>query len=226
MGDLVPEVANFARLRLCKADDKPCGDGPQKRAPKRRLLSPLIQLLHSVEYIHPIRLLAEEGHRGRATAEVELVVKVLLHSTHHDDGSHGLVLLRAGAEIGHDPVTQFLVHDVLFKQKAHGIGHFAEIGGVTTTTAGDFELLLALVSDEFTAELLRVFVDVQAQLYEDGEPDIIGSNDKMVVLVVGVDSGVDEAIALGADGVIEIVCLERRLEKLLAVGVLLVAGTL
>jgi len=71
-----------------------------------------------------------------------------------------------------------------------------------------------------------VVVDVQAQLNEDGEPDIVGSNDKMVVLVVGVDSGIDEAIALGADGVIKIICLERRLKKLLAVGVLLVARTL
>jgi len=41
-----------------------------------------------------------------------------------------------------------------------------------------------------------VRVDVEAELGEDGEPDVVGPEDEVVVLVVGGEGGVDEAVAV------------------------------
>ncbi len=43
-------------------------------------------------------------------------------------------------------------------------------------------------------------VDVEAELREDGEPDVVGAEAEVVVLVVGHDGGVDEAVGGGVDG--------------------------
>ena len=40
-------------------------------------------------------------------------------------------------------------------------------------------------------------IDVTAELGEDGEPDVFGAEDEVVVLVVGVDGGFDEAAGGG-----------------------------
>jgi len=45
-----------------------------------------------------------------------------------------------------------------------------------------------------------VGVDVGAELGEDGEPDVFGADDEVVVLVVGFDAGVEEAVFGGEGG--------------------------
>ena len=42
--------------------------------------------------------------------------------------------------------------------------------------------------------------DVTAELGEDGEPDVFGADDEVVVLVVGVDGAFDEAVGGGVEG--------------------------
>jgi len=46
-----------------------------------------------------------------------------------------------------------------------------------------------------------VGVDVEAELREDGEPDVVGADAEVLVLVAGHDGGVDEAVGGGVDGV-------------------------
>lgn len=42
-------------------------------------------------------------------------------------------------------------------------------------------------------------IDVTAELGEDGKPDVFGAEDEVVVLVVGVDGGFDEAVGGGVE---------------------------
>jgi len=51
--------------------------------------------------------------------------------------------------------------------------------------------------DEQRAKLLGVCVDVEADLREDGEPNVFGANTEVVMLVIGHDGGVDEAVGGG-----------------------------
>jgi hypothetical protein len=53
------------------------------------------------------------------------------------------------------------------------------------------------VRNEACAQELRVGVDEEVELAEDGEPDVVGTDDQRVVLVVCGDYRVDEAVVVG-----------------------------
>lgn len=55
--------------------------------------------------------------------------------------------------------------------------------------------------DKETPKLFSVCIDEEAHLCEDGEPDILGAEDEVVVAAVGMVSGPDEAVG-GGRGVI------------------------
>ena len=56
------------------------------------------------------------------------------------------------------------------------------------------------MGDEHGSEFFGVRVDVEVQLGKDGEPDIFRADLQVVVLVVGLDGTIDEAIGRGVDG--------------------------
>lgn len=54
--------------------------------------------------------------------------------------------------------------------------------------------------------MLRVFsVDEEGELSDDGEPDVVGSDDEVVVIVVSLDDGVNEAVGAGVKNWREVV---------------------
>lgn len=103
---------------------------------------------------------------------------------------------RRGAEVRDQPVAQVGVDDVLLDLLAHLRRHAAKVNGIARARGRHDELLAAVVRDEQVAQLLGVRVDVQVELGEDGEPDVVGPEDEVVVLVVGGEGGVDEAVAV------------------------------
>jgi hypothetical protein len=63
----------------------------------------------------------------------------------------------------------------------------------------DFEFLLTRMRYKERADFFGMAVDEEAKLSEDREPNVLGENSQVVVVTVGADGGVDEAIDRGVD---------------------------
>ncbi len=77
------------------------------------------------------------------------------------------------------------------------------------------------MGDEFVAQLLRMGIYIAAELSQDGEPHIFRTDDEVMMLVVGLDGALDEAIGgsieSGMCGLVVEVGVERSLEKLFTI---------
>lgn len=51
--------------------------------------------------------------------------------------------------------------------------------------------------NEVGTQELRVGIDEEMELTQDGEPHIVGTNDQCVVVVVGLDYRIDETVSVG-----------------------------
>ena len=69
-------------------------------------------------------------------------------------------------------------------------------------------------------------VDVEAELVEDGEPDVFGADGEVVVAAVGGVEGVDEAVAVGGDMAVGEGVGEGALDDLFALLAIVAAGVL
>ena len=78
---------------------------------------------------------------------------------------------------------------------AHSMGQVTEVDCVPGTGRHNGELLFAFKGDKLPSKVLCVGVDVEAELGEDGKPDIFWSEDEMAVLRVRPGSRTDEAIS-------------------------------
>lgn len=60
--------------------------------------------------------------------------------------------------------------------------------------AADLEILLSLVRDEHISKRFGIFVDIDVELGQDAEPDVFRSDFEVLMLIVGLNYGVDEAV--------------------------------
>ena len=74
----------------------------------------------------------------------------------------------------------------------------------------NLELLLALMRNEGSSQLLRMRIDEGAQLRQNGQPNVFGSDLEMTVLAVSLERRVDEPIVSWLEGRTRAV-LERAL---------------
>jgi hypothetical protein len=83
------------------------------------------------------------------------------------------------------------------------LGNNANVDGFDGTRAGIHdEFSLAFMGNEDGAESLGVSIDKEAELSEDGEPDIVGAEPEVQVLLPGAYDGVSEAILVDYDRVV------------------------
>ena len=80
---------------------------------------------------------------------------------------------------------------------ANLLGELRSVVGIRAIKAYNFELFLSFVGNEAVTESLRTSVDIQVELRENREPDIVGADEEVLVLIVGACAGVDKAVICG-----------------------------
>ena len=79
-----------------------------------------------------------------------------------------------------------------------------EIGPINSKSSAmvvdNLEFLFSLVRNEGSSQLLRVRIDEGAQLRQNGQPNVFGSDLEMTVLAVSLERRVDESIVSWLEG--------------------------
>ena len=63
----------------------------------------------------------------------------------------------------------------------------------------DYKFFLSFMGNENVAKSFRISVDKEAELGQDGEPDVVRTDNERVMLVVCLYNGVDESVPLWND---------------------------
>jgi len=90
-------------------------------------------------------------------------------------------------------VTKVGIDDILLDQATHLFRHGAKVDSITGPYRRHLQGFLALVSDEEVTKRFSVRVDEEVELREDGHPNVVWTDYEMMVSVVGIYSGSNEA---------------------------------
>jgi hypothetical protein len=127
---------------------------------------------------------------------------------HHGGG--GAVMLRCCGELWYEGGGNIWVLEILLLHISQLLGISDNVDGFDGIRTGILDVLSpAFMGDEDGADCLGVSIDKEAELGEDGEPDVVGAQPEVQVLLPGAYDGVGEAIFVWYDRVVTIWKTER-----------------
>ena len=104
------------------------------------------------------------------------------------------VLLTRRREGRHDPCTKLWINYALLEQMDHSVSREAMMSVEPVAEGHHPQRILPSVCKKLSTQPLGMLVNVNAQLGEDGKPDIVRSDCQVVMVAVRQDGPADEAI--------------------------------
>jgi hypothetical protein len=156
---------------------------------------------HPLEHVGPVASFAQERDRRKATAKPNRVAKVLLHSPEEYNGGRSLVMWCRGREFWKEGSGDVGIREALLHHTSQLLRDDAYVEGVDSVGAGiDLDLDPTFMGNKNRAESLGISVDEEAELGEDGEPNVVRPDLQVQVLLPGANNGVGEAVLVGYEG--------------------------
>ena len=88
---------------------------------------------------------------------------------------------------------------MLLHEVCHLTCQIDRIHDVPSSSFHDLKFFLPFMGNENVAKGFCISIDKEAELCQDGEPDVVRTDDERAVLVVCLDHGVDKSVALWND---------------------------
>src|SRR5262249_6365186 len=147
----------------------------------------------------PVLPYSFQGNLWNATYGAESVREILLHRSHHDDGTDNTVVVGRGTDARKDPITDFGILHVPADLASKTLRELPVVNGMSRPSISHHEILLAFVSNKDVTELLCIGIDEEAGLSEDGDPDVVWTNGDRVMSGIGGEHSTDQAVCVDYD---------------------------
>ena len=198
MHNALPEVPILVAIRISfiKRTREATENGLQESVPCGGLWPVFLQLLDSRQDALPILARTQQCDMGDAAKCREAITEIGPQSSHHENAGNDDVIVCCGLEIWHNPITESRVDHILVDETSHFLRHVAEVYGIPISGGMDSKLLLSFVCDEERAKLFSTSrtIDEEVELSQDTQPDIVGTEDERMMIIVSVDYGVYKTI--------------------------------